>query len=340
MATAVAEPQRSEIPPADAIVARTVAGVGSLAHRALVQYAAEELVSHLHVAVQESRPALLFERVSWLRPFLSHRGVDDGTMQRLLDAFATAVSRQPTALPRARQYAQASPATLSLPSRTPPPEIGGGGRLGRLSRAFARALQELDHEGSRRILAGFTAEGASLDDARTALVEPALAEMGRLWQLNRLAPGRGQAAAGLAWNLLRELRGYIPSPQPQLGWVVVAATPGERHTLGPALVAWALESDGWRVVDLGAARAADVVATAHDLGARLVALSATQAAALPALRELIRTLRSHAPEASILVGGRILALHEGLERDVGADAGAQSPPEAVKIARRMLDSAR
>lgn len=344
MATAIADPQldrlgRFEAAPVDDLVARTVAGVGSLSHRLLLQHAAEELASHLPVAVQESRPALLFERISWLRPFLSHRGVDDATVHRLLEAFAVAVSRLPSVPPKAIQYAQAAPATLRLPCRTPFPAVGGGGSLGRLSRAFARALRDLDLDEGRRILAGFAQEGASFDDLRSALVEPGLAEMGRLWQLNRLGPGRCQAAASLVRILVEELRPRVPSAPQRQAWAVVAAAPGERHTLGPTLVGWALESDGWRVADLGAARASDVVASAADLGARLVALSATEATALPALRDLAGTLRRQTPEASILVGGRILALHEGLERDVGADAKALSPAEAVTAARRMLDSA-
>lgn len=315
----------------------------SLVLRAQLRGAAQELASYLPIAVRESRPALLFERISWLRPYLSHRGVDEAALRQLLESFAAAVSALPAQLPRGRQYAQAAPAALGLPDRTPLPHVGGPGRLAAATRAFARALRDLDDAAAWRLACSPGDDGVGPDELGALVIEPALAEMGRLWQLNRLGAGHAHAAFLVARRVLARLpNGSAEAPAG--AWVVVAAVPGEQHTLGAAVAAQALARAGWRVADLGASRAADILAAASDLEPRLVALSATQATALPSFRALANQVRACAaqherPPLRILAGGRVFAQHEGLAADVGADAFAAGPLEAVSLARRLAHDA-
>jgi methanogenic corrinoid protein MtbC1 len=199
--------------------------------------------------------------------------------------------------------------------------------------AFARAILHGDRasalEQARR---GLAERGLSF--VYEGLVTPALEEVGELWESNRLSVADEHVASAAAQSTIAALYPEVrwPARGPK---VLIAAVDGEQHGIGPRMAADLLALDGWEDLYLGPdVPAESLAAKARDESAVLVALSATLASHLPALRAAVRALRENAPRARILVGGR--ALRDVADpAELGADAMAASASGGVDAARRF-----
>ena len=158
----------------------------------------------------------------------------------------------------------------------------------------------------------------SLEDALADVLAPALAGVGDRWEAGEVSVAQEHLVTGIVRTRLERLladhRGAVR------GTALLACAPGERHDLGLLMLAVLLRADGWQVAYLGADTPfGDAVALAHDLGARLMAVSATMPESVETLRRSLgRTLPG---DLAILVGGRAVAhgTLDGGVQTVGAD---------------------
>ncbi|HEX9936148.1 MAG TPA: cobalamin-dependent protein [Longimicrobium sp.] len=164
--------------------------------------------------------------------------------------------------------------------------------------------------------------------------QPALRDVGRLWQQNRitvadehLATAITQAAmARLYDRLFASATGDGPS-------MVAACAEGERHEVGLRMVCDILELEGWDTVFLGAAvPTPDLVRLICERRPDVVALSASIAPNVGRVEAAIRAIRDGcgAAQPLIVVGGRPFAGDPGLAPRVGADITALDAAEAAE----------
>ena len=127
---------------------------------------------------------------------------------------------------------------------------------------------------------------------------------------------------------------------PRIGRTLVATcVAGDLHEIGARMIADFLEMEGWDTFYLGAnAPTADVVSTARERRADLLAISATMTAHVGEVRALIAAVRSDAATAGvkILVGGSPFNVAPELWRQVGADAVAADAASAVTAAADLV----
>lgn len=219
----------------------------------------------------------------------------------------------------------------------------GGRRLGSRCRS-KRALESPDQ--TPRFLAlvlGGDSRGAhrlaaEIFEAHDAtflyeeVVAPALRQVGQLWFDNQITVADEHLATATA-------QAAIAGLYPRFPWThggpraLVACVPGERHEFGARMVADLLILDGWEARFFGAdVPAHDVAIKAHEVGAKVVALSVTLATHVPAAFVAIEAIRRTAPSTKIIVGG----LGTQSDRQVaafGADGYAERGSAAVEVLR-------
>jgi methanogenic corrinoid protein MtbC1 len=193
--------------------------------------------------------------------------------------------------------------------------------------------------GSRREAFGVIelarAEGLGIRTLYLDVFQPAMREIGRLWQDNRITVADEHLATAITQasmaRLYEELFRSSPEPGPLL---VAACADQERHELGLRMICDVLEMEGWDTVFLGASvPVEDLVEMVRVRRPQVVALSASIAPHVGRVREAIRAIRETDGGASplIAVGGRAFMDDPGLAERLGADLTAKDAVEAAEI---------
>lgn len=191
---------------------------------------------------------------------------------------------------------------------------------------------------------------AVVDEARTAglglsalyldVFQPALREIGRLWQHNELTVAEEHLATAITQIAMGRLYDDFCMRAPRSGRTLLAAcAQSERHEVGLRMICDLLELEGWDATYLGATVPQDsLVAMVLKDHPDVLALSASIAPHLPQLKSLIEEVRAVMGDAVpyILVGGRPFLEDASLADRVGADAMARDVTSAVERLRERF----
>jgi methanogenic corrinoid protein MtbC1 len=205
-------------------------------------------------------------------------------------------------------------------------------------------------EGDRRRAASIIIDAAQgkggapampVRDLYLEVLLPAQVELGRMWHLNEATVAEEHFATATTVMVISQLFPMLPFA-PRNGLVAVAASvEGNAHDVGIRVLADLLESEGWRVVYLGASVPGDDLAQAVDMfGADLLALSAGLGCQLPTLAGTVERVRSasvRGRSVKILVGGGGFAGTPEAEiaplwRSFGADGYAAGIDDGLRAA--------
>ncbi|HYR12461.1 MAG TPA: cobalamin-dependent protein [Longimicrobium sp.] len=178
-------------------------------------------------------------------------------------------------------------------------------------------------------------------DARTLYLQvfqPAMHEIGRLWQENRITVADEHLATAITQLAMSRLYEELFGDRVDAGPLLVAAcAEDERHELGLRMICDLLELDGWDTVFLGASvPVEDLVRMVKERRPEVVALSASITPHLARVRETVRAIREAMPEDGpvIAIGGRAFAGDAALAERMGADLTAK---DAVEVAERLKE---
>lgn len=118
--------------------------------------------------------------------------------------------------------------------------------------------------------------------------------------------------------------------------VVIATVEGDIHDIGKNLVALMLRNYGFRVIDLGKdVLGEEIVRTALENNAQVIALSALMTTTMQRMREVIAMAKEQNLKAKIMIGGAVVT--QDYADEIGADGYSRDAAEAVKLARRLID---
>ena len=119
--------------------------------------------------------------------------------------------------------------------------------------------------------------------------------------------------------------------------VVTAAVAGNAHDIGIRAVTDFFRMAGWRVIALGSnVPPAEIARAGQSFSADLVALSTTLTTQLDPLQDTIALLREVVPGVKVMVGGHVFNASADLWRNIGADAYARGPDDAVRRAAELV----
>lgn len=178
------------------------------------------------------------------------------------------------------------------------------------------------------LLEGAFEREQSLPQVAVHVIQPAMYEVGRLWQDNSVSAAQEQLATALSQTWMARARARaVAAPDNGLR-ALFSCMARNHHTLGLRMVADAFELDGWTTHNLGADTSLDaLIAKVRDIQPHLVGLSASLPQHLRGLREAVAGLRTSLGDQCprIVVGGLVfnqfpqLASWAGAE-SLGADA--------------------
>lgn len=196
--------------------------------------------------------------------------------------------------------------------------------------------------GSRREAFGVVelarAEGLGIRALYVDVFQPAMREVGRMWQENRITVADEHLATAITQASMARLYDELFRGSPEPGPLLVAACADqERHELGLRMICDVLEMEGWDTVFLGASvPVEDLVRMVQARRPQVVALSASISPHVARVRDAIQAIRDAHPEQPplIAVGGRAFIDDPALATRLGADLTAK---DAVEAAERLKE---
>ena len=198
--------------------------------------------------------------------------------------------------------------------------------------------------GSRREAFGVIeqgrAAGLGIRPLYLEVFQPAMREIGRLWQENRITVADEHLATAITQAAMARLYEELFRATGQTGPLLVAACADqERHELGLRMICDVLEMEGWDTVFLGASvPVEDLVQLVRARRPQVVALSASISPHVARVREAIRAIREGEPEGVplIAVGGRAFMDDPALAERLGADLTAKDAVEAAELLKERF----
>ena len=207
-------------------------------------------------------------------------------------------------------------------------------------RVYLDAVRLGDRRHALAVVEDARAAGLGLSALYLEVFQPALREIGRLWQENEITVAEEHLATAITQVAMSRLYTDFCMASNRNGRTLLAAcAEKERHEVGLRMICDLLELEGWDTTYLGATVPPDalvgmVVRDRPDV----LALSASLAPHLPQVRSVITAVRLATGERVpyILVGGRPFLDDATLAHQLGADAMARDTTEAVARLRERF----
>ena len=184
------------------------------------------------------------------------------------------------------------------------------------------------------------ASGMPVGQIYLEVFQPALREIGRLWQQNEISVADEHLATAITQAAMARLYEQVFTFKPGSGYTLIAACADvERHEIGLRMLCDLLELEGWETTYLGATVPVEsLVSMVQKRRPTAVALSVALAPHLPRLRSMIQAIREAMGNAQplILVGGRPFVDDPEMATRLGADITARDASAAVALLRARL----
>ena len=120
--------------------------------------------------------------------------------------------------------------------------------------------------------------------------------------------------------------------------LVIGVVEGDPHDMGKNIVAAVYRAYGFRVFDIGCqVPKEEFVRSVVDHQAEILALSAMMSTTVVAMHDIIRSVKSKAPDTVVLVGGA--PMDETLARSYGADGYAETAVTVLEETKLALEKA-
>lgn len=300
----------------------------------------ENRIRHLAQAIAVRRPAVLVHTVSMAGSAFAARDAGADDLARSLECMREVlVSELPETIGAvAIEYLDQARRELDR-ARVEDDRIEAGHAHGSLMLKYLEAVLDGRRADAASVVLDAADAGTGVPDLYSQVLERAQTEVGRMWHRGEISVADEHFATATTEHVMSLLRARLPDVPRRNRRAVATAVAGDLHSLGVRMVAEFLDIDGWDVIYFGAnTPSADVIGALVDHRADLLAASATSFLNLRALGELIDAVR-RAPELSrvrVIVGGAPFNLIPDLHAELGADATADSAPQAVEAANALV----
>ena len=304
-------------------------------------------VAHLAEALAADRPALFLENANWSRVAFAAREYRESDLKASLDCLVQAFSRIPASegISRGAELVRTATAHLAAAKSMPHHEIDKGDPDAKIAHTYLLKMLERNQRAAAELLFDEIRAGKPIERIYERIVCPALAEVGRMWQVDEIAVADEHYATAATQVILAQLKLHAPIKPPCGRSVLATSVGGDLHDVGIRMVADLFEFAGWRAECLGANTPTDEIVTAlrgdHGFGQpfELLAISGSTSLTVRSIADVIAAVRCEPAtcEIPVLVGGTPFRLVPDLWKVVGADGMAATASGAVAAANRLLD---
>lgn len=299
------------------------------------------LLRTLALSHQLGRELLLTDHVGWMLSRATTAVDGAAAARRELDAVVAAVTTQlgsgagdevRARLDTAGDDARRRAALPDVPA--PPSALLGEGEVAALGRRFLQTLLAARRRAAIAMIDAALDDGLGIEPLYLDVLQPALVETGRLWQLDRISIRQEQLVTASVQLLMARAAPQVLSTPRRGRRLDLAAVAGERHQLGSQMLADLFELAGWDTA-LVDGRTDRLRARVRDDPPDVLALSVGHVTNLASFIATLAAVRAGGP-VPVLAGGRILSRHPGLARELGADAEAGDARSAIRTAERLV----
>lgn len=302
-------------------------------------------IAYLAASVDADSPALFNDYIAWAKVLLLHHGVLGEDLEHHLDCMADVVGEQlppPVAAPAVAMIGAARTALPAMPESTVSP-LDARQRLTGLAREYVYTLLGGYRGAAGRLVFEAAERGESVRDLYLEVFQPALREIGRLWQMRKISVAQEHFCSAATQVVMSQLLPREDGAVRRGRSVVVACIGGELHEVGARMVGDFFGLAGWDSFFCGAnTPQSAVLQWVAERAADVLAVSATMGYHLHSVRELIEAARAdpRCARLRIMVGGHPFGVDPALWRTLGADGTAADAQAAVALADRWLDAPR
>ena len=203
-----------------------------------------------------------------------------------------------------------------------------------------QTIMDFDEVLCPELVAKALEQGEIATDILDEALIPPMGEIGDLFASGELFVPEMLLAARAMKAGLEVLRPILTKIQSKPKGVVVTATVfGDLHDIGKNLVGMMLEGAGFKVVDLGVnTKAEDIIATAREVNADVIGLSALLTTTMPFMKLIIEQIKSEGLDVPVIVGGAPVT--QDFADSVGANGYGDNAPIAVDICKKLVGIAR
>lgn len=299
----------------------------------------EGRIEDLAAAVAAGTPEILGAQVAWAKVTFSCRGAPAEDLAASLEVLGEVV---PARLPPedrelARSYLREAMVRLAAPSPTPPTFLSDELPHGDLAARYLLAVLQGERTHACDLLRSAVHAGVPLREIYDGVLCPVLREVGRMWHLGEITVAEEHLASTTTLMAMSRLAEHLPRKEPNGRTLLAACVQGNAHEIGLRMIADHFEVEGWRSVYLGAnVPADDLVLAVQDFAPDLIALSAMICTQVQPLADTIDAIRAMPSTTPIVVGGGAFTNCPSLWRNLGADAYAATPADALTVANRLV----
>ncbi len=298
-------------------------------------------IEELAAAIAVGDPKSFVSHIQWGRGVLEARGVSPAHFRSGLESLrhVLAIELPEASRELADTYLESALDRFEEDSEEMGSRLSPETPAGRLAASYLLAVLEGNRRQARQLVLDGSPTGLTIPQIYLEVILLAQEEIGRMWAANEITVAEEHFATATSRTILAQLLARARIRPSNGKTVMTAAVAGNRHDVGLQVVCDFFEMDGWRAIHLGAdVPIGDLVAAVDGFQVDLLALSAAQSRHLKALRETIAAVREFRPAASpkIIVGGRAFHSGIGTAKEMGADAYAAGPIEAVRLADSLF----
>lgn len=174
------------------------------------------------------------------------------------------------------------------------------------SQQFSRAILSGQRQAAVAVVFELLRQGSAVADIYVDVIQAALYEVGKLWELGLISVAEEHTATAIAQYVIAQLYPQMPATARRLGSMVITGVIGEQHQVGANMVADVMDAAGYKVRFLGTDMPnSGILRVIESQQADVVGISATMTANLPSVLSLIQDLRARARNRAprIVLGG-------------------------------------
>ena len=308
--------------------------------RAKLRQGAVDQFSTLADAVDADSQALFNDHLGWNKA-LACPAMRSEDLERHLRCMADVVREQMPPQVAGRAVAMLDAARAELPAMgcTTNSLLVSGQPHAQLAQDYVNALLGGYRRAAGHLVFEALERGESVRSLYLQVLQPALWEVGRLWQVQKITVAQEHFCSVATQILMAQLLPRQTAAARRGRGVVIACVSGDLHEVGARMVGDFFEMAGWDTYFCGANTPhAAMVQSVVDRGAEVLAVSATMGRHVHAVQDLAELARAD-PRCSrvrILVGGHPFNVDPKLWRAVGADGTAPDADAAVALAESWL----
>jgi methanogenic corrinoid protein MtbC1 len=206
---------------------------------------------------------------------------------------------------------------------------------------YLDAIREGDRRRAFQVIDEARESGVDLSTIYISVFQPALREIGRLWQQNSISVADEHLATAITQAAMARAYQSAFTWRSALGRTLIAAcVDTERHEVGLRMLCDLLDLEGWHTTYLGASVPVESLVTmVQRRRPDVVALSAALTPHVPRVRTMIEEIKNALGDTRplLIVGGRPFLDDPALATRVGADFTAQNAVDAVRLLGAKVD---